>query len=408
MVITRLSSSIGVAAVAATLAFAASASATTFCVNNQKCVNNGGVNVGTDAAALNTALVNAQAAPGTDRVVVGSGTYARDHGFGYGAAENDNPVVLQGAGSGQTVLKDTFTLANSTALRVTAVGSSVTGVGIVMAGGKNAKGLDLTETGSVAKDIAVTTQPNTFTGTGASVGTGATLRNASVVGTSDQLASGVVGKGKLLDATVTGAATGIDGPVTVQRVTVSGAATGIVAAGAQNYKIDQALVKVPAGGTGITAASTVAASVVATVDHVTIVGAADSASIGAEAQAGAAGSPHNAKLVMRSSIIRRIGHGFRRLAFNGAANIEVDHTDVNLGTTLTSVGPGGSGALSDLGANLNVDPLFVSGNDRHLQAGSPVIDKGRATVQPNESPTDLDGLSRLFGPATDMGAYERH
>jgi hypothetical protein len=58
-------------------------------------------------------------------------------------------------------------------------------------------------------------------------------------------------------------------------------------------------------------------------------------------------------------------------------------------------------------ANLNVDPLFVSANDRHLQPGSPVLDKGRAGVQPNESSTDLDGAARLIGPATDMGAYER-
>src|SRR3954447_4748506 len=103
---------VGLAASAATLAFAATASATTFCVNNQKCVNNGGENVGTDADAVQTALHSAQTLTGTDRVVVGPGTYGRDDGFAYEAVPG-NPVVLQGAGSDQTVLKDTFTLANS-------------------------------------------------------------------------------------------------------------------------------------------------------------------------------------------------------------------------------------------------------------------------------------------------------
>src|SRR3954451_6896241 len=47
--------------------------------------------------------------------------------------------------------------------------------------------------------------------------------------------------------------------------------------------------------------------VVATVDHVTVVGGGDSASVGAAGQAIAAGAPHDAKLVLRSSIIRRVG-----------------------------------------------------------------------------------------------------
>src|SRR3954453_12526902 len=229
---------VGLAASAATLAFAATASATTFCVNNQKCVNNGGENVGSDAEALQTALNTAQSLPGSDRVVVGPGTYGRDHGFAYGAVAG-NPVVLQGAGSDQTVLKDTYTLANSTALHVFAPGSSVTGVAVVLAAGQNARWLDLSESGSVAKDIAISDQPGTGNGTGASVGTGATLRNASVVGSGTQLDRGVVGGGKLLDASVSGAESGIDGPRTVQRVTVSGAATGIVASNAPTYRIDQ-------------------------------------------------------------------------------------------------------------------------------------------------------------------------
>jgi hypothetical protein len=113
-------------------------------------------------------------------------------------------------------------------------------------------------------------------------------------------------------------------------------------------------------------------------------------------------------LVLRSSIVRRVGHPLGISADNGAANAQVDHSDVNLAASKIDIQPGGSGAVTDMGSNLNVDPKFVSSSDWHLQPGSPVIDKGRATVQPNESPTDLDGAARLFGPATDMGAYEWH
>lgn len=56
--------------------------------------------------------------------------------------------------------------------------------------------------------------------------------------------------------------------------------------------------------------------------------------------------------------------------------------------------------------NLSVDPLFVSnGSDYHLRAGSPVIDAG-ANLSADEPAVDRDGLARIFGPRSDMGAYE--
>src|SRR5262249_26451248 len=54
-------------------------------------------------------------------------------------------------------------------------------------------------------------------------------------------------------------------------------------------------------------------------------------------------------------------------------------------------------------ANLSVDPLFVNaaGGDFHLQASSPVIDKGTSTA-PSLPSTDFDGNPRIFGPEPDM------
>jgi hypothetical protein len=146
-----------------------------------------------------------------------------------------------------------------------------------------------------------------------------------------------------------------------------------------------------------------------TADHLTITGGSDHTSIGANAEARSGMfTPHNATLVLRSSIVRRIAHPLGISANAGAANVQVDHSDVNLAASNVDIQSGGSGAVTDMGSNLNVDPLFVGSGDWHLQPGSPLIDKGRATVQQNESPTDLDGAARLFGPATDMGAYEWH
>ncbi len=55
---------------------------------------------------------------------------------------------------------------------------------------------------------------------------------------------------------------------------------------------------------------------------------------------------------------------------------------------------------------LNTDPLFVApgaGEDYRLQGGSPAIDACTTGLSP-----DLDGVSRPYGEAYDMGAYEYH
>ncbi len=56
-------------------------------------------------------------------------------------------------------------------------------------------------------------------------------------------------------------------------------------------------------------------------------------------------------------------------------------------------------------SNVDVDPMFVSTADSHLQAGSPVIDDGNS-LAPSLPEIDLDGNARVYGRAVDMGAYE--
>jgi len=75
-------------------------------------------------------------------------------------------------------------------------------------------------------------------------------------------------------------------------------------------------------------------------------------------------------------------------------NVGVDHSDV--------LDKGG--ALTDLGGNINADPLFVAApRDIHLGAGSPAIDTGTCAGAPT---TDFEGDPRPTGAGCDMGADE--
>ena len=393
---------------AAVLIVPATASAATFCVNSPSCVAGGGTNEGTGAKALQNSLDEAAKLAGPDHVVVGAGTYVRSGRFSYdvgGVA--GNPVVVEGAGSAQTVLQNSAA-GSGTTLFVKGAGSTVKALRTVLADGQFNTGLYLGGANTLAHDVAVRGQANTTHGIGLYLD-GGILQNGDIVSTGTQLGYGVEGDGKVVDSSVTATdyTYGIYGPRIVQRTTIEGAGTGVMAAGsALPYQLDQLRIAVPPGGRGISAETIGSGDTLVNADHLTITGGADGSSVGVMAAAYAGASPHNAKIVLRSSIVRLVGHPVGVTATNGAANIEVDHSDLNLAAKLVSITQGGSGAVTGMGGNLNVDPLFVSAGDRHLQPGSPVINKGRPNLQPGESVTDLDGLPRLVGPATDMGAYE--
>jgi hypothetical protein len=380
---------------------AAPAGASTYCVNNPSCVAAGGTDKGNDATALASALSAAQVASGRDRVEVGAGAYEHAGGYKYSGGVG-NELDLAGAGSGQTVLTNTTT---GTTLSVTAPDSAVTGFGIVLPPAAPASGLSLAGANSVGKDIAVATQATSTSGTGAIVGGGATLSGAKLTGAAKSFQYGVVGTGRLEDSTVDHANLAVYGPTEIHRVAISGSTIGIYGNGTA-YKVDQVLIQVPAGNRGIAAASLPVTDATVTVDHATIVGTGDMNSVGVAAQASSGGAAHNARVIVRSSIVRGTGHSLQLYAGNGNANIEVDHSDLDQSTLLNQIQAGWSGGVTDNGGNVNVDPQFVSASDFHLPAGSPVVDQGAAALQAGESSTDFDGAARLAGAATDMGAFE--
>jgi hypothetical protein len=392
-----------VSAVLASAAFAAPAGANTYCVNTPSCVSAGGVDSGSDGAALAAALSTAQANAGADRVEIGPGSYSNAGGFAYNG-QATNPIEIVGAGSDKTMLTNTTT---GTTLFLNAPNSSVTALGVVTAPASNAVGVSLAATQSMGSDLAVSDQAGTTSGRGAVVTAGSTLEHATVTSTAGHFLYGVAGLGTLRDSTVSGGIYGVLGITGVHRVTIAGAlGTGLINTGQLSSKFDQVLIRVPTGASGLTVGTSASIDSVTTADHVTIVGAGDASSLGASARSTSGGPPHNAKLILRSSIVRGVGHDLSRTAANGAADLEVDHSDFDPATTLEDIQPGGSGALVDNGGNVNVDPQFASTSDFHLLAGSPVIDQGAAAVQAGESSTDLDGAARLFGAATDMGAFE--
>jgi predicted outer membrane repeat protein len=62
--------------------------------------------------------------------------------------------------------------------------------------------------------------------------------------------------------------------------------------------------------------------------------------------------------------------------------------------------------ITDLGNNLNQDPLFVNpqAGNYHLSRNSPAINHGNISL--NTEKTDLDGNPRIIGSSIDIGAYE--
>jgi hypothetical protein len=113
-------------------------------------------------------------------------------------------------------------------------------------------------------------------------------------------------------------------------------------------------------------------------------------------------SGQNATTILKNTIVAN-NPGGNFLQADDPAMPTLFGTVQSQGNNLDSDGSSGftNGVDGDL---VNVNPLFVSATDVHLQGCSPALNVGNDAA--NSTTTDLDGNARKFG-VIDLGAYER-
>jgi hypothetical protein len=328
-----------------------------------------------------------------DKIHVGPGTYS------------DGPYVLpagvsiQGSGAGTGASATVLTLGAGAQTYLTADGGNVSDLRVSMSSGNGATGI-VAGNGTVVDNVVVF-------GPGSTGSTGlraqaATFQDATVnvTGGSGNTAVSVAGgTNTFTDSTWNGGAVGlrlVTGSDTVSRVTVNRADTAVrVEAG--SLAIDDTVLELGAGGTGLLAETTGAAAADVTAGFLTVVGGA-AGSRGVVASTAGTGT---ATVTLTSSIVRGPTTSLERAG--GTASLTVTRSDYQ--TT--------QGGVTDGGNNLvGVDPAFVdaaSGN-YDLRAGSPMIDEAVASA----ASRDRAGRARSFDgdrdgiAIPDIGAYELH
>ncbi|HEU4656702.1 MAG TPA: choice-of-anchor Q domain-containing protein [Capillimicrobium sp.] len=381
------------AAAALTLSLAASASAATFCVHQpaDPCAA-GAIDEGADLVA---AADDANALAGTDTIQIGPGT------FPLAQPISVSDSAIDGAGQGQT------TIVVDPSIGVSAIQAGLTTISdltLQMNAQSLVAGLDISGN-STASRVTVTGTGNTSTGVLATYG--ATLEDSTVQMTGpnanavelDHNGGGAVVRDSVLSSPIgvgVRVKTGGTGTAIVRRVDIT-AGWGVMELGGTT-SVDDSVVRVTnMGGWALDAGCAFGKSSTLLATHVTITGSGNNGGLRSECGAGGLTS----QVTAVSSIVRASAVQLRRNATNGGtAHIDISYSDVDL----ASVQDAGTGAITGGAGNVNVDPLFVSSSDLHLQDGSPVIDAGQPGAP--AFATDLDGLARLSGPAVDMGAYE--
>jgi hypothetical protein len=397
----RALAAVGCAAVAA-LAGASSAQALSYCVTPATgCDNNA---IATPQIALN----NAQTNPGPDTVVLGAAIYSST-GFTYNAT-GTNSVEIDGAGRAATTL---HTTADHQPVLTATGGASVTVQHLTaspFADGANVpmSAISLDGPADVVNDITVALGTHV---------TGVTETGGGLTMTASSMQSGLIGSVGVdlenatatLDGLTIGAGIGIvqdGGATTIHHVNIT-AGEGIIVGASTTHSassaVDDSVLQVTASGVQALFARAPfgGKSTAVVARHLTIL--APAGIVGVETGGTAGGT---ATLQLDSSILR--GGIPIKTDNGGTQSVAIDYSDYS--KTASTIF---AGTLTDGTHNVDVDPLFVSATDLHLQATSPVIDAGNPLLAAGESLTDLDGHSRAVAAGggcspriTDMGAYE--
>jgi hypothetical protein len=410
---------VAVCVTGAALAWAAPASATTFCVPNfhAACPNNG-VNVA--QANLETAM-QANGSDGTpDTIVVDAGVRTDSGAF---QATGSDALEIVGAGPGTTAgatrlttssiaattVVDLFTRASVTMRNLTVV----LPVTVPPSDGLAVQAGD----GDILESVDAESANHTHQRAIAFAGSG-TYNGGRIYGVNGGgFLSGVrtsFGALSLSGLTITNAVTAVDvsaptASITVRRSRIQAPQVGVSVTQGGAATVENVVITDPAAA-GVAVGANTADAVSATIRHTTIARVFGlPAALPLMAEVANNNGNGNASISVRSSIFRGFDDSYRRSApvdpAIGNANILFTHS--NLPPTGAADAGDGAATLGD--GNIDSDPLFAGASDFHLRPGSPSIDTGdpaSPVVQDFDGaprPTDGNGDSVA---RSDMGAFE--
>ena len=385
---------------------------------------------GTAAAGVQEALnLAAGSTTEADRVLIGPGTYSRPDGFAYSSGDAANTVDVVGVGSARPTL--TATGAAPTVLAIAQIGSSVSGLEIVLPNVADAKGLSLGD--NVAEDLVIRgpVAPS-IKQTGASIGSGGTIADSTITIPAGQPGTFGIDVGTMQPATVRDstisarigiriASEGVT--TTIRRNRISSIGEGIFIAWGL-IEIDNTLIDLaggsltPSTGIGARASASVPTTAVDARHLIIRNGNAQSVGIGAYAD-------HTTEAVtvtLRNSIIRDVASALDLQTFTAcmcSGTVTVDSASNDYDQTTNNASGDGVEDINQA-AIVNVDPLFVNpvfgtaglSGDYRLGYDSQLIDKGEASVLGSGefdlggNPRIVDGVAPFSGAARDIGAHE--
>lgn len=373
---------------------AASAGATTFCVDAPTCI---GTEKATIKDALDTAALNGN---GADTVHIGTNGGAP---YAEAISYTDPEVVhIIGEGRGETIVEAG---AGSVSATLLSPGSTIESMTLRVPDTNNGMGLRWDAT---ATDLQIVHSGSTATTTlGMRAEGNAVLASSTVsiqgFGMFETLNAGTV---KIEDSTLIGAGRGISlngGGLTIERSTIASKATVLFAGGANVNVYDTVLRLTDTAATTAAAVSAPSGADVV-LRHATLVGAGQGRAVTVGADAG------SSSLAAFDSILDGFQLAVLCLGTSPhTATFAISYSDVTDGTNVTD-----PECASTFGAgNVDVDPQFVSPDSLlpilRLEAGSPLVDAGDPadplTVDfagdPRKVDGDGDGTAR-----SDIGAYE--
>jgi hypothetical protein len=408
---------IATAALLLGLAFAAEASATTFCVPNTSFV---ACPAGSTAqASLETAMQLNAADGNADMIFVAAGTQTETTDGTFTATGSD-PLEVVGAGPGTGVGATRLTsTGNANQYVVNLANRSVTfrdltivipasfpnnlGGGL-LTGTRAIENVDI-ESQNPGSDGATLSGGGSFsdgqlyaTGAGSiSVGFRTAFPNSSV----EVTRTTVINPGS-------GAAVDDGGQVFNLRRSriINPVAYGVLVSADGIGNVTNSVIQTNGTASALEISETGNSTALLTAGHVTMVrtsGADTRPAVVSDVSGAGTGTT---SLVVRDSIIRGFANSYSRTASGtGTANLSLTYSD------LAPTGPdSGTGSLT-LSNNINADPLFAGATDFHILAGSPAID----AADPNPSPALIDDFDGALRPTDgdgdgvairDMGAYE--